>query len=414
MLPLLCLLPLLPAIWAYAIYPAWTIARARRLPPPSPPPADGPRPRSSACFAAHAEGERVVRKLENLCDLASQGEGPDEILLFVDGEDGRTERLARAFAASRAPDAVPPLRVFSSPECRGKPACLNALAEEATGELLVFMDTRQRIERGALAALSAAFADPAVGVASGALCFERGETAAGRGAAGYWEGEKRLRAAESRLGSVPGATGALYAIRRELFSPIPGSTILDDVLIPMQAVLRGFRCVFVETARAWDAPEKTYGGEEARKRRTLAGNWQLLSLCPALLSPRKNPCFFAFSSHKLLRLVLPFSLALSLVPAAAAAARGEIWGAAYVALAVLAAAAAAAAHALGNRRGNRLLGLLGGLWSANVVLLLAAFDAVRGKYDPRWKRKRRFPVPQGRETGNAAAAAGPTSPRRGS
>jgi cellulose synthase/poly-beta-1,6-N-acetylglucosamine synthase-like glycosyltransferase len=387
MLTFLCLLPLLPAVWAYALYPALTIARARRLPPPSPPPAAGKRPRLSACFAAHAEGERAVRKLENLCDLAANGEGPDEILLFVDGEDGKTERLARAFADARGPETLPAIRVFSSAECRGKPACLNDLAREATGDLLVFMDTRQRIEKGALKALADAFADPAVGVASGALQFESGETAASHGASGYWAGEKRLRAAESRLGSVPGATGALYAIRRGLFLPIDDATILDDVLIPMQAVLRGKRCVFVEAARVWDAPEKTYEGEEARKRRTLAGNWQLLSLCPALASPTKNPAFVAFWSHKLLRLVLPFSLALSVLFAGLAAVRGQIWGMAYCAAAVLGAAAAATAHAVGNKVRNRWLGLLGGLWSANLVLLLAAFDALRGNYDPRWKKK---------------------------
>jgi cellulose synthase/poly-beta-1,6-N-acetylglucosamine synthase-like glycosyltransferase len=387
MLFVCCLLSLLPAVWAYALYPALAIARARRLPPPSPPPATGPRLRLSACFAAHAEGERVVRKLENLRDLAANGEGPDEILLFVDGGGDETEWLAREFATARKPGSLPAIRVFSSAECRGKPACLNDLAREATGDLLVFMDTRQRIERGALAALAAAFADPAVGVASGALQFERAGTAAGHGASGYWAGEKRLRAAESRLGSVPGATGALYAIRRELFSPIPEATILDDVLVPMQAVLRGKRCVFVEGARVWDTPEATYEGEEARKRRTLAGNWQLLSLRPALLSLGKNPIFFAFLSHKILRLVLPFSLALSVVFAGLAATRGQIWGMAYCALAVLGAAAAATAHAIGNRRKNRLLGLLGGLWSANVVLLLAACDALRGRYDPRWKRK---------------------------
>ena len=107
------------------------------------------------------------------------------------------------------------------------------------------------------------FADPAVGVVSGELVFRadsEGSTAA-QGIGAYWRYEKSIRKAEARFRSIPGATGALYAIRKELFQPIPESTLLDDVVIPMQAVAEGCRCVFEQRAVAWDTPSQSLGRE---------------------------------------------------------------------------------------------------------------------------------------------------------
>src|SRR4029453_19302666 len=94
--------------------------------------------------------------------------------------------------------------------------------------------------------LVANFADPHVGAASGELVITPGdETApAGHGAALYWRYEKAIRSAEGRVDSTIGATGAIYAIRRALFEPIPEDTLLDDVLIPLRVVRRGYRVVF--------------------------------------------------------------------------------------------------------------------------------------------------------------------------
>jgi len=128
----------------------------------------------------------------------------------------------------------------------------------------------------------------------------------------YWRIEKRIRELESGSGSVLGATGALYAVRRELMVPVPEGTILDDVYIPMQVVRQNKRIVFEERARAWDLPDLGGGLEFGRKVRTLSGNYQLIQLAPWLLSLR-NPLLFEFVSHKVLRLVMPFALVITLL-----------------------------------------------------------------------------------------------------
>jgi len=111
---------------------------------------------------------------------------------------------------------------------------------------------------------------------------------------------------------VVGATGALYAVRRELVPKLPPGLILDDVYIPLHVARQGFRVVFDGRARAWDLPHQGRGREFGRKVRTLTGNYQLLQLAPWLLR-RENPLRFEFVSHKLLRLLAPFALAAALV-----------------------------------------------------------------------------------------------------
>jgi cellulose synthase/poly-beta-1,6-N-acetylglucosamine synthase-like glycosyltransferase len=137
-----------------------------------------------------------------------------------------------------------------------------------------------------------------------------GEATKGMGL--YWRIEKKIRELESESGSVVGATGALYAVRRELLTTVPVGTILDDLYIPLQVVRQGRRVVFEPRARAWDSPDLGGKREFARKVRTLTGNYQLLQLAPWVLSA-DNPVLLRLVSHKLLRLAVPFALAAALV-----------------------------------------------------------------------------------------------------
>ena len=121
-----------------------------------------------------------------------------------------------------------------------------------------------------------------------------------------------MRKLESASGSVLGVTGAIYAIRRDLYTEIPKGTILDDVFVPMHVARMGKRVVFQPSAIARDKLFSKRGKEFSRKVRTLTGNYQLLRLAPWLLTPA-NPLLFRFISHKLLRLVSPLFLILMLV-----------------------------------------------------------------------------------------------------
>jgi hypothetical protein len=182
---------------------------------------------------------------------------------------------------------------------------LNDTVRSARGEIVVLADARQRFEADAVRRLVSNFADPAVGAVSGELMLNSGTTATGDGVSIYWRYEKFMRRHESRSDSTVGATGAIYAIRRALFEPIPADTILDDVLIPLRFVGRGYRVLFDATARAVDGPSATARQEFVRKARTIAGTFQLFCRERWLLNPFRNRLWFETLSHKGLRLAAP-------------------------------------------------------------------------------------------------------------
>lgn len=256
----------------------------------------------SLVIACHNEAERIRHKLSVLLQ-SSQARLIDEVLI---GSDGSTDEIAVAVAAVN--DSRVRLVEFS--ERRGKPAVLNDLIPQCRGEIVVLCDARQILSDDAIPELLSNFADEKVGVVSGELMFRQSssDSTAGRGIGAYWRYEKMIRRAEAQFRSVPGATGALYAIRREAFRPIPDSTLLDDVVIPMVAVTQGWKCVFERKAIAWDDPSDSLGREAIRKRRTIAGAAQLIVHHPSWLLPWKNPIWLEFVSHKLLRLVSPVLL----------------------------------------------------------------------------------------------------------
>jgi cellulose synthase/poly-beta-1,6-N-acetylglucosamine synthase-like glycosyltransferase len=154
------------------------------------------------------------------------------------------------------------------------------------------------------------FADDTVGAVSGELVLlDSDAREASNGVGLYWRYEKKLRAMESDIHSVPGATGAIYAIRRELFVPLTPGTILDDVTVPMRIVLAGKRAIFDPAARAYDVVTQTPDDEYEKKKRTLTGNYQLFAEIPEMLVPWRNPIFVQVLSHKAGRLIVPYCLA---------------------------------------------------------------------------------------------------------
>lgn len=287
--------------YAYLGYPllirAWAALRPGRSA------AGRDRPSVSIVIVAHDEGARIAARIENLLALHYPADRV-EIVVGSDGSTDDTASRARAFAGDR-------VRVVEFKERRGKAATLDDLLPLCRGEIVVLTDARQRFETTALEALARPFGDPAVGAVGGELILadRSGETAVSRGMGLYWRCETAIRESESRVDSTVGASGAIYAMRRELFEPIPGDTILDDVLIPMRIARRGYRVVFEAGARAYDRPAETPRQEFVRKVRTIAGNFQLFVREPWLLDPRRNRLWLQTVSHKGLRLLGPVLLA---------------------------------------------------------------------------------------------------------
>jgi cellulose synthase/poly-beta-1,6-N-acetylglucosamine synthase-like glycosyltransferase len=294
-----------------------------------------------------------------------------EVLVYCDGCSDDSEAVVRALA--ERPEAAGRIRVWSSDQRRGKPAAVNALAAEAKGELLLFNDARQPLSTNAARALAAGFDDAGVGCTTGRLVLVGG---AGSGA--YWRYEDWIRSKESLFRGVVGATGAIAMLRRADFEALPETVLLDDVWMPMRLVLLGKRVVSVREAEAYDTAFAD-GQEFWRKVRTLAGNYQLFTLLPALLSPLANPLWFETVSHKLLRLLVPWLLlGLLLSSLGATVEQGGAIGVFLVAQLAFYAAAA-----LGARAG-RIAGLARTFVVLNAAAAVGLWRFVAGRQRVTW------------------------------
>jgi cellulose synthase/poly-beta-1,6-N-acetylglucosamine synthase-like glycosyltransferase len=302
-------------VYAYVGYPLllWFISRYRSRPFL----AKRIAPTVSIIMAVRNEEKALPAKLENLRRL----DYPRDLVQIIVASDGSSDGTV-GILKERSGILLP---IILKDTC-GKAAALNEAAKWATGEILVFTDVRQMIDASAISELTACFWDPEVGGASGELMLE-GEPASPSNALGtYWKIEKLVRKLESASGSVIGATGALYAVRRSLYEAIPSTTILDDVVIPMNIVRRGNRVVFQASAIARDRLSTEKGKEFSRKVRTMTGNYQLLWLAPWLLSPA-NPVLWRYVSHKFIRLLCPWLLIL--MPVASGMSAGPIYRVAF-------------------------------------------------------------------------------------
>jgi len=264
-------------------------------------------PTVSIIIAVRNEEANLPAKIDNIQHL----DYPHNLLQLIIASDGSTDRTADILRQHTSF-----ITAVLLDQSNGKAVALNEAVKHSTGDILVFQDARQLVQSDAISELLCCFADPEVGAVSGELILDADISSQSNNSLGvYWKIEKILRKLESASGSVVGVTGALYAMRRELYTIIPPETILDDVFLPMHVARMGRRVVFQPTAIAHDRLFKKEGKEFSRKVRTLTGNYQLPQLAPWLLT-MDNPLLFRYISHKIIRLAVPLFLALMLISTA--------------------------------------------------------------------------------------------------
>ncbi|WP_163988778.1 glycosyltransferase family 2 protein [Pyxidicoccus caerfyrddinensis] len=263
----------------------------------------GPKSSVSLVVAAYNEASCIQQKLENSLALQYPTE-KFEVVIGSDGSSDGTDDIVR-----KCPDA----RVRLSPAPRaGKTTVLNRCIPMAKGDIVVLSDANTMIEPEAIERLVRHFDDPEVGAVCGKLKLYN-PTKQDYEESAYWSYESLIKMYEGRRGAVVGANGGLYAIRRTLFTELPPSTIVDDFVIPLRILEKGYKVVYEEQAVAHEETTEDYGKEFGRRARIAAGNFQSLRMVPGLLLPTAGFPAFAFWSHKLLRWCAPALMGVALL-----------------------------------------------------------------------------------------------------
>ena len=257
-------------------------------------------PAVSLIVPAYDEEEVIAAKVANALAL-DYPRGRLQLIVASDGSADATAERAREAGADLVLELAP----------GGKVAALNAGVEAASGEILAFSDANCSWEPDALRRLVAPFADPEVGYACGQVRFT---DAGGDNLEGaYWRYEMAVREMESALAGVTAGNGAIYAVRRDAYLPLPASGS-HDLSFPFELAKRGLRSLYVPAARASEKMVPSLEGEFARKRRMMVGLWDIV-VGEGMLSPRGYSPLYAFelASHRLLRYLTPFLHLLALL-----------------------------------------------------------------------------------------------------
>lgn len=356
--------------WTHVVFPIVLIARARaRLKPVVRRPI---QPKVSVIVAAHNEGREIGQRLDN---LASQTY-PTECLDVVVASDGSTDDTV-AKAAGRHH-----VRVLDLPRV-GKPAALNAAVRVASGEILVFTDANTEFAPNAISALVMPFADPHVGAVAGDQQYVAGSDGAGE--RGHWALDRILKQAESAGGSAVSATGAIYAIRRELVDDVP-SGVTDDFFISTGSVSRGYRLVFEPDAVARERVAPGDRSEYSRKVRIITQGLTALVLRRSLFDVRRHGFYsLQLLTHKVLRRLSVLPL-LAMALATAAGARNDRWMRLLLVPQALIYGLGALGIASGSRAPqSRLIALPTFLCLSNAAALHALVNVLRGRRIAQWE-----------------------------
>jgi len=297
-------------LYAYVLYPVVLIALSASQPRRADADDDcaggTAAPSLSVIVAAYNEEHCIAPKIENF--LSCQYSGAAEMIVVSDGSSDRTAEIAESMAGER-------VRVIRQRERRGKGVAVNAGAEAARGEVLVFTDANAMFAADALEKVARPMRDKSIGLVTGVSRYP-GETIGST----YQRYEQMLKGLESRLGVVAGADGALYAMRRDLFKPLDPA-LINDFVHPIVASLAGAQSVMAGDAFALE--EFSEAGEFARQVRMVSqAALVYFRLLPELIKKRRWRSILVLTSHKMLRWLTAPLLVIAVIATVPLAGRG--------------------------------------------------------------------------------------------
>lgn len=271
-------------------------------------------PEITLFVTAYNEEDVIDMKMLNTIELDYPKEKL-QVLWVTDGSTDSTPEVLRSYAN---------VEVQHSPDRRGKTAAINRGIQFVKTSLVVFCDANTILNPRALNVIANLFADPTVGCVSGEkrIAVQDEDGISSKGESVYWRYESTLKSLDSQFYSAVGAAGELFAIRKELFEPMPEDTLLDDFILSMKIAQKGYRIAYTAEAYAVENGSLNIEEEAKRKRRICAGGWQsILRLTPLLNFFKYGRLSFMYISHRVLRwsvtpfalfLLIPFSLLLAI------------------------------------------------------------------------------------------------------
>ena len=286
-------------LYAYVGYPLFIRLFSewfgkRPVPPPS---ADADLPTIVLLIAAHNEESVIDERVRNALEIDYPRER-FSIVVASDGSSDATAEIVRRYENQG-------VQILDHRDRRGKSAVLNATIANLSAEIVLLSDANTFNEPLAARHLARWFADPSVATVVGKLVLTDPVTGTNADSL-YWKYETFLKTCEGRLGGLLGANGAIYAIRRKLYVPIPDQTIIDDFVIPLLSKLKhGGTIVYDPEAIANEETPASLSSEFHRRTRIGAGGFQAIGMLWPLLNPFRGWIAFTFLSHKVLRWLCP-------------------------------------------------------------------------------------------------------------
>ncbi len=326
-------------------------------------------------IAAHNEAKVIGEKLRTSLALDYPREAL-EIVVASDGSSDGTAEVARAFEPAG-------VVVREAARRGGKNAAINAFVPATRGQILVFTDANAFFERSAIRTLVRNFADPEVGLVAGNLRYVDAITAVAKGEGLYFRYEAFLKALESRLGTLVAATGSIYAIRRELFSPLDPD-VANDFAHPIQVAAKGYRTVFERGAVACERATASPAEEFRRKARIVTRGLTAFARYRREFGMLRGLWGFCFISHKLLRWFTGAYLVGILLASAALASGSSVYGTLLAAQGVFY-GTALVGWAAGSRRG-RLLAVPFYFCMINAAAVVGIVRYLKGTRQVTWEQ----------------------------
>jgi len=289
-------------LYVYILYPLFLLGlgslRGRQTYPAQP---DKVLPSISILIPAYNEEKVIARKLETTLAL-DYPEDKLSITVVSDKSCDRTDEIVKSFCDAR-------IHFIRNETQKGKIATLSELASKDSAQIVIITDANAIFETNALKKLVAPFQDSAIGIVNGNKVLKRTETMVGEGEGVYWIYETHLKQADSDIFSNAFVTGAMTAIRQELFIPIPGYLEFDHIL-PLHVVNKGFRVAFAMDARFFEETAPSSMAEWNVRVRNAVRGFCMVLLMGRYLNLFKHPWFVLhIYSRKVLRWLVALPMA---------------------------------------------------------------------------------------------------------